>query len=87
MRSFSKLVAIFTYGLPACKENFEKADCQYVTLTDYDTLIPVAVEHNYIHQDDMEKLKAWKVNPRDKAGWKNNKSSSKMIRRTQCLKD
>lgn len=61
------LVAIFTYGLPACKENFEKADCQYVTLTDYDTLIPVAVEHNYIHQDDMEKLKAWKVNPRDES--------------------
>ena len=61
------LIAIFTYGLPAATENFKNANCPYVTLTDYDTLIPVAVEHNYIEEEDMEKLKAWKVDPRDES--------------------
>lgn len=61
------LVAIFTYGLPAAQENFEKANCKFVTLTDYETLIPVAVEHNYIDKTDMDKLKAWKLNPRDES--------------------
>ncbi len=64
------MVAIFTYGLPAATENFEKANCKYVTLTNYDTLIPVAVENNYISDEDIEKLKAWKVNPRDES-WMN----------------
>lgn len=61
------LVAIFTYGLPAAIENFKNANCKFVTLTDYDTLIPVAVEHHYIKEEDMEKLKAWKVDPKDES--------------------
>ncbi|MFV0395388.1 MAG: orotate phosphoribosyltransferase [Coprobacillaceae bacterium] len=59
------LVAIFTYGLPKAEENFTKASCSYATLTDYDTLIEVAKENNYIQDNDMEKLKAWKQNPSD----------------------
>lgn len=59
------LVAIFTYGLPKATVNFENANCKYATLTDYDTLIGVAKEHNYIKESDMEKLKAWKKDPND----------------------
>ena len=53
------MIAIFTYGLPKATINF-KAECKYVTLTDYDTLIGVAKENDYIKEADMEKLKAWK---------------------------
>jgi orotate phosphoribosyltransferase len=59
------LVAIFTYGLSKAKENFAKASCEYATLTNYDTLIEVAKDHNYIQDTDMEKLKAWKQDPSD----------------------
>lgn len=64
------LVAIFTYGLPKATKNFEDASCIYATLTDYDTLIEVAKENNYIQDSDMEKLKAWKQDPSD-TSWMN----------------
>ena len=61
------LIAIVTYGLPKATTNFEAANCKYATLTDYDTLIEVAKENNYIKDEDMEKLKAWKKDPNDES--------------------
>ena len=61
------LIAIFTYGLPKATTNFEAANCKYATLTDYDTLIEVAKQNNYIKDVDMEKLKAWKKDPNDES--------------------
>ena len=61
------LVAIFTYGLPASVENFAKANCKFVTLSNYDTLLPVAIAHNYVSHDAFEKLQAWKKDPRDES--------------------
>lgn len=64
------LVAIFTYGLQKAVEKFGAANCSYHTITDYDTLIGVAVEQNYIKESDMEKLKTWKKDPSDES-WMN----------------
>lgn len=64
------LVAIFTYGLPDAEKNFVAHNCRYVTLSNYDTLLPVAIEHNYVSEDALEKLKAWKKDPRDES-WLN----------------
>ena len=61
------LIAIFTYGFPKSTTNFEAANCKYATLKDYDTLIEVAKENNYIKDEDMEKLKAWKKDPSDES--------------------
>lgn len=61
------LVAIFTYGLPKAKENFDSYQCPYQTLTNYDELVHVAVEKNYISEADKEKLFAWKQNPSDES--------------------
>lgn len=61
------MVAIFTYGLPKSVENFKNKECTFHTLTNYDTLISVAVENDYIHADDLEKLKAWKKDPSDES--------------------
>ena len=61
------LIAIFTYGLPKATTNFEAANCKYATLTDYDTLIEVAKQNNYIKDVDMEKLKAWKKDRNDES--------------------
>ena len=61
------LIAIFTYGLDKATVNFENAHCPFVTLSNYDTLIEVAKEHDYIKHEDMEKLKAWKVDPSDES--------------------
>jgi len=61
------MVAIFTYGLEKANINFEKANCEYYSITDYDTLIDVAMEKEYIKEDDLEKLKAWKKDPSDQS--------------------
>lgn len=57
----------FHIWLPKATINFEAAECKYVTLTDYDTLIGVAKENDYIKEADMEKLKAWKKDPSDES--------------------
>ena len=61
------MVAIFTYGLPKATVNFENADCKFVTLSNYDTLIEVAVENEYVTAAELEKLKAWKKDPTDES--------------------
>lgn len=64
------MVAIFTYGLPKATENFTAKACSFHTLTNYDVLVDVAVDNDYIHTDDLEKLKAWKKDPSDES-WMN----------------
>ncbi len=61
------MVAIFTYNLPKATENFKNKDCTFHTLTNYDELIEVAIENNYIESSDLEKLKAWKKDPNDQS--------------------
>jgi orotate phosphoribosyltransferase len=60
------LVAIFTYGFAVAEENFEKAECPFVTLSNYDYLIEQALKSNYIGESDLQSLREWKENP---AGW------------------
>ena len=57
------MVAIFTYGLKVASDNFAAEKVDLVTLTDYDTLIEVAKENDYIHKDSLESLAAWRENP------------------------
>ncbi|MCD7949953.1 MAG: orotate phosphoribosyltransferase [Erysipelotrichaceae bacterium] len=61
------MVAIFTYNLPKATVNFNNKDCTFHTLTNYDELIEVAIENNYIESNDLEKLKAWKKDPNDQS--------------------
>ncbi|MBN8697458.1 MAG: orotate phosphoribosyltransferase [Bacteroidetes bacterium] len=57
------MAAIFTYGFQTAVENFKKANCNVVTLTNYDTLIAQALKSNYIAEKDLESLKKWRENP------------------------
>lgn len=57
------MVSIFTYGFDAAIENFKTADCEYVSLCDYNTLLPQAIESQYIEESDLAILKQWKENP------------------------
>ena len=57
------MISIFTYGFDAAAENFKKADCEYVSLCDYNTLLPQAIEQQYIDQSDLTVLQQWRENP------------------------
>jgi orotate phosphoribosyltransferase len=63
------MVAIFTYGFKIALENFEKANCKLVTLSNYSTLIKQALQSNYITDKDLQSLKKWAENP---GAWNNN---------------
>jgi orotate phosphoribosyltransferase len=57
------LTAIFTYGFQTALENFDNAECPFVTLTDYPFLIEQALKSNYITENDVNLLKTWRENP------------------------
>ena len=57
------LVSIFTYGFDAATQNFNNADCDFISLCDYDNMLPQAVELNYITETDMSILKDWRKDP------------------------
>jgi orotate phosphoribosyltransferase len=57
------LAAIFTYGFKVAQDNFKKANCPYITLTDYSILIEQALKSNYISENDLVHLQNWRENP------------------------
>ncbi|MGY3778800.1 orotate phosphoribosyltransferase [Isobaculum melis] len=59
-------VAIFTYELPKGIENFEQHHLAFETLTNYSTLIEVALENQTIDAAEVALLKEWKKDP---AAW------------------
>ena len=61
------VAAIFSYQLQDAVNNFGSIDCTFVTLSNYDALIETALELDYIKAEDLEKLKAWKQDPKDES--------------------
>ena len=57
------MAAIFTYGLQVAADNFAAEEVELCTLTDYDTLVQVAQQHEYVRPEDFESLAAWRQNP------------------------
>jgi orotate phosphoribosyltransferase len=57
------LAAIFTYGFDVAIKNFKDAECDFITLSNYDLLIEQAVADNYVTAEDVESLSNWKTNP------------------------
>lgn len=57
------ILSIFTYGFDKANINFKKADVPVFTLTDYTTLIDVALEKGTINETDIELLNDWRKSP------------------------
>ncbi len=58
------VAAIFSYNFDEASERFAAANMPFLSLTDYQTLLPVAVEQGYIDEGDREELAKWRHNPR-----------------------
>jgi orotate phosphoribosyltransferase len=61
------MVSIFNYGFPEAKNAFEKYQIPLKSLTDYDSLIALAIEQNKISEEDQNALLNWRQDP---ANWK-----------------
>jgi orotate phosphoribosyltransferase len=60
------MVSIFNYGFEVAKKAFENAKVNYHSLTDYDTVITLAIEKNYVSEKDQNTLLNWRADP---ANW------------------
>lgn len=65
------IVSIFTYGMKKGIDRLENAGVENISLTDFDTVISVAVETGYISNDDIRKLTAFRDDPHDESWIKN----------------
>lgn len=61
------MVSIFTYGFPVAAKAFEAAGVPYRSLTNYSSLIDLAVEKGTVSADTEKLLLQWREDP---ANWK-----------------
>ena len=57
------MIAIFTYGFSKATDGFAAEKCNLNTLSNYNTLVEIAVESGYIGQREVDTLKKWRIDP------------------------
>lgn len=57
------MVAIFSYGFDIASQNFDKADVELHTLSNYESLLEQALDTNYITEQQQIILGQWNANP------------------------
>jgi orotate phosphoribosyltransferase len=63
------MVSIFTYGFETAKQAFKQAGLPYKSLTNYETLISLAIEKGIVTADQQQTLLNWREDP---AHWQAN---------------
>ena len=61
------VVSIFTYGMKKGLERLAAAQVENTSLTDFDTIAPIAAEEGYIRPEDVSRLMAFRENPADES--------------------
>ncbi len=61
------MAAIFSYGFDVAITNFKNAKIDLFTLSDYESLLPLALAKQYITESEEKTLQNWRINPAD---WK-----------------
>ncbi|AOW21880.1 orotate phosphoribosyltransferase [Urechidicola croceus] len=57
------MIAIFSYGFELADKNFEDANLELTTLSNYDALLEQAVDTSYISEKELVTLNDWRNNP------------------------
>ena len=60
------MVSIFNYGFSAAKDQFESRKLNYYSLTDYPTLIQLALQNGMVGEEESILLNQWRKDP---ANW------------------
>jgi orotate phosphoribosyltransferase len=60
------MVSIFTYGFPVAQQEFDKKSIKYYSLTDYSSLLSMALEQGTLTGQELALLESWRNDP---AGW------------------
>jgi orotate phosphoribosyltransferase len=57
------MVAIFSYGFETAKSNFEEAQVDLTTLSDYENLLDQALHTDFISNKQLKALQTWREDP------------------------
>ncbi len=57
------LICVFNYGFALAENNFNESNCRLVSLCNYNDLLKIALESNYIQKTELETLEAWRKAP------------------------
>lgn len=57
------MVAAYTYGFDVAAEAFKKAKVNLITLTNYEAVLEAALKSEYIKEEDISVLQAWRKDP------------------------
>ncbi len=58
------VLALFTYGFDESVDAFNKAQCKFETLSNYNVMLNIALEENYITLEEKSLLTQWRISPR-----------------------
>lgn len=58
-------LAVFSYNMERANSMFKEAGCRLIPLSDFDVLIEVASEKEYINSEDRERALKWNKDPRN----------------------
>ena len=61
-----EVMAIFSYGFDKARENYEKYNCKFSSLSNFDTLIKILEQLKYLTEKEAEIALDWSRNPE---GW------------------
>jgi orotate phosphoribosyltransferase len=61
------MVAIFTYGFEVAAKNFTMANIPLICLSDFNHLLPEALDKKYIDENQLSHVKNWRLDP---GNWK-----------------
>lgn len=57
------MASIFTYGFDEAQKAFDNAECKYVSLSNYQTLIQIAVDNGIVLPEQLALLNDWRKSP------------------------
>ena len=57
------IASIFTYNMKKSIESFDKSNIKNISLTDFDSIVEVAAQEEYINKSDIQKLISFRNNP------------------------
>ncbi len=60
------MLAIFTYGFPIAEDQFKDEKVELTTLSNYESVLKLALQTNYIKESDIKALQEWRKDP---ANW------------------
>lgn len=57
------MAAIYSYGFDEALQAFENKSVKLITISNYESLLPVATREGYIEENALQTLQEWRQNP------------------------